>query len=201
MKTTAERNRSEQKRSADAADFHVTWEAPVFDLSPEKKFLGVVAMTAEVGRFVDFPGGDDQFAVLVDNREGDHKGVVLQHPLLDKLMEKETKLPDRFQHYRVSPDDLPDTAAREKHYSDPLAVDAEGGEFNRRWLARMEPVRVRDADTGWIVIVQEGYETAIDATLSKLKRGLFHSGLIALGFIALVMAGLWGMAKRLSGSQ
>lgn len=33
MKTTAVRNRSEQKRSADAPDFHVTWEAPVLDLS------------------------------------------------------------------------------------------------------------------------------------------------------------------------
>ncbi|MBU4273698.1 MAG: protein kinase [Planctomycetes bacterium] len=187
-------------RSRSTYRWIVAISAPVFDLSSEKKFLGVVAMTAEVGRFVDFPGGDDQFAVLVDNREGGHKGVVLQHPLFDKLLEKDAKLPDRFQYYRVASDDLPNTAARQEHYADPLAVDAEGGEFNRRWLARMEPVRVRDADTGWIVIVQEDYETAIDATLSKLKRGLRHSGAIALGLIALVMAGLWGMAKRLSGN-
>ena len=129
----------------------VAISAPVYDLTPERKFIGVVAMTAEVGRFVDFPDVENQFAVLVDNRSGKHKGVVLQHPLFDKLLEKDAKLPDRFQYYRVAPDDLPDTVARQEHYSDPLAVDKEGGEFDRHWLARMEPVRVRDADTGWVV--------------------------------------------------
>ena len=63
----------------------------------------------------------------------------------------------------------------------------------------MEPVAVRDKDTGWIVIVQEAYDTAIGATLSELTRSLSAPALIALGLIALVMAGLWGMAKRLSG--
>ncbi|NLX99445.1 MAG: hypothetical protein GXY83_25195, partial [Rhodopirellula sp.] len=132
------------------------------------------------------------------NRPGKHKGVVLQHPLFDKLLAKDAKLPDGFQHHRVSPGDLPDTAARQKHYRDPLALDSEGGEFNRRWLARMAPVRVRGKDTGWIVIVQEDYDAAINSTLVKLKRGLLRSGVIALGLVALVMAGLWGMAKRLS---
>ncbi len=176
----------------------VAVSAPVYDLSPERKFIGVVAMTAEVGRFIDFPNVENQFAVMVDNRPGKHKGVVLQHPLFDKLLAKDAKLPDGFQHHRVSPGDLPDTAARQKHYRDPLALDSEGGEFNRRWLARMAPVRVRGKDTGWIVIVQEDYDAAINSTLVKLKRGLLRSGVIALGLVALVMAGLWGMAKRLS---
>ncbi len=65
----------------------------------------------------------------------------------------------------------------------------------------MEPVRVRGRDTGWIVIVQEAYDTAIGDTLGRLKQGLVTSGLIALGLIALVMAGMWGMAKRLSASR
>ena len=174
---------------------------PVYDLSPEKKFLGVVAMTVEVGRFVELRGGDRQFAVLVDNREGKNKGVILQHPLFDKLLTEQPKLPDRFKNYRVSNDDLPDTLRRQEHYSDPLAVDEAGGSFNRHWLARMEPVRVRNRDTGWIVIVQEAYDAAIGQTLEKLSHSLVRSGLIALGLIALVMAGLWGMAKRLSGTK
>ncbi len=156
-------------------------------------------MTAEVGRFVDFPGGDEQFAVLVDNRPGEHKGVVLQHPLFDKLLEHNPKLPDRFKNYRLHAKDLPATAHRQKHYADPMAVDAEGGQFDRRWLARMEPVRVRGQETGWFVIVQEDYETAIEATLNKLRGGLLGYGLVALALVALVMAGLWGMAKRLGG--
>ena len=88
----------------------VAISTPVFDDSPERKFLGVVAMTVEVGRFVDcLRGGGKQFAVLVDNREGEHKGVVLQHPLFDKLLDSqrnlpasERKLPDSLKNYRVA---------------------------------------------------------------------------------------------------
>ena len=70
-------------RSQATSQWTVAISTPVFDLSPEKKFLGVLAMTAEVGRFVQFPGDENQFAVLVDNREGKYKGVVVQHPLFD----------------------------------------------------------------------------------------------------------------------
>ncbi len=62
----------------------------------------------------------------------------------------------------------------------------------------MKPVLMRDQDTGWIVIVQEAYEATIGQTLNNLTRSLIRSGVIALGLIALVMAGLWGMARRLS---
>jgi eukaryotic-like serine/threonine-protein kinase len=178
----------------------VAISTPVFDDSPEKKFLGVVAMTVEVGRFIQFPGNDNQFAVLVDNREGKYKGAVLQHPLFDKLLlaSADKKLPERCQSYRVNTDDLPNTDGRQRHYCDPLAVDPEGGDYDRQWLAAMGPVIVRDKDTGWIVIVQEAYETAIGATLSKLTSGLLQSGAIAVALITLVMAALWGMAKKLS---
>jgi len=181
----------------------VAISVPVFDDSPQKRFLGVVAMTVEVGRFIKFTGDANQFAVLVDNREGGHKGVVVQHPLFDKLLAEQPRLPDRFKNYRVLADDLPDNdnSWRQEHYSDPLAVDTEGSEYNRPWLAEMEPVSVRGHNTGWIVIVQEAYDTAIGDTLGKLTRGLVNSGLIALGLIALVMAGLWGMAKKLSTSR
>jgi hypothetical protein len=170
------------------------------DKPAQDKFLGVLAMTTEVGRFVQFPNGDEQFAVLVDNRPGENKGVILQHPLFDALLEKEDALPERFKNYRVAADDLPDVRQRQEHYSDPLAVDPRGGEFNRHWLARMEPVRVRGRDTGWLVIVQQDYDFAIRGTLERLSGGLIRSGLIALGLIALVMAGLWTMAKKLGGA-
>lgn len=181
----------------------VAISTPVFDDTPEKKFLGVVAMTVEVGRFIQFPGNDNQFAVLVDNREGKHKGAVLQHPLFDRLLEngKDKQLPERCQSYRVGSDDLPNTLERQRNYHDPLAVDPEGGIYNRQWLAEMGPVIVRDKNTGWIVIVQEAYDTAIGTTLDKLTSGLVKSASIALALIALVIAALWGMAKKMSMSQ
>lgn len=190
-------------RSQATSQWTVAISTPVFDLSPEKKFLGVLAMTAEVGRFVQFPGDESQFAVLIDNREGKYKGVVVQHPLFDALLAKQShlpdpKLPEDIDKYRISAEDLPDTPEREKDYRDPLADDLAGAAYQGQWLASMEPVMLRGKDTGWIVIVQEAYETAIGATLDELTRGLIRSGMIALVLVALTMAGLWGMAKKMS---
>jgi hypothetical protein len=195
-------NISDVFRSRATSRWTVAISTPVFGESPEKKFLGVVAMTVEVGQLLKFPGtGESQFAVLVDNRPGKHEGTILQHPLFEKLVaeSKDKKLPERF--FRVDANDLPNTLERQEHYEDPLANDDAGDYYAQRWLAQMESVRVRDQDTGLIVIVQEAYEGAIGTTLSELTRGLLRSGVIALGLIALVMAGLWGMAKKLSMSQ
>lgn len=184
-------------RSRATSRWIVAISTPVFDQSPERNFLGVLAMTVQVGRFVVFPGTESQFAVLVDNREGQHKGVILEHPLFDRLLANQPKLPDRFKNYRVREEELPNTPHLEQNYADPMAVDPEGVAYHRRWLARMEPVRVRDKDTGWIVIVQEAYDTAIGRTLKKLSEGLVHAGLLAVATIALVMAVLWGFARRM----
>ena len=85
-------------------------------------------MTVEVGRFVHLWAGDNQFAVLVDNRQGEHEGVVLQHPLFDKMMlaSPDGRLPERLKNYRVAADDLPNTTQCESHYRDPLAADEAG---------------------------------------------------------------------------
>lgn len=176
--------------------------APVVDQSPERKFLGVVALTVELGQFAELKGRNNQFAVLVDRREGDNKGVILQHPLFDKLVakegNKEGKLPDRFEKSRVRSDQLPDTPEHQQNYHDPLADDPEGGVYQRRWLARMEPVSVRGKDTGWIVIIQEAYDTAIGATLKTLTKELVRYGLFALILVTVVMGLLWGFVAKLS---
>ncbi len=169
---------------------------PVFDNSEQRRFLGVVAMTIEVGKFVELEGRRGQFAVLVDRRDGDNKGVILQHPLFDKLLAEQGKLPDRFKNYRVGSDDLPDAPKRQEHYADPMAADPAGSQYRRHWLARMEPVRVRGRPTGWVVIVQEAYEMAIGSTLRVLSTGLVRYGLVAIAAVALVTACLWGLVAR-----
>jgi hypothetical protein len=197
-------NISDVFQSQASARWIVAISTPVFDNSPEKKFLGVIAMTVEVNRLLNFPGGSEsQFAVLVDNRLGDHQGVILQHPLFDKMQaaSQDQKLPGRFQLYQVGANDLPNRPDREEDYHDPLAIDDEGGYYNQQWLAEMQSIQVRKQDTGWIVIVQESYESAIGTTLKRLTRDLIRSGAIALCLIAFVMAAMWGMAKRMSTVQ
>ena len=156
-------------RSQATSKWVVAISTPVFDESSKKNFLGVVAMTVEVGQLVEslLRGGDRQFAVLVDSREGDNPGVILQHPLFDKFLAKQGELPDYFQNYRVRADELPDVPKRQKNYHDPLAADPDGGAYQCRWLAQMEPVKVRSEDTGWLVIVQTAYDEAIGSTTRK----------------------------------
>jgi len=188
-------------RSSATSRWVVAISTPVFDESPEKKFNGVVAMTVEVGRLTEpqLRGGEQQlFAVLVDSREGDNPGVILQHPLFDKLLEKHGELPERFQNYRVPANELPDVPKRQKDYHDPVAADPEGGAYQCHWLAQMEPVKVRDADTGWLVIVQSAYDAAIGSTLEKLAAGLIRYGLSAMVILALVMTALWAWASSMS---
>lgn len=190
-------------RSQATSRWIVAISTPVFDDPEERNCLGVVAMTVEVGRLLELRHGDQQFAVLVDRREGDNTGVVLQHPLFDDLLAEDGKVSGRFLEYRVTADDLPsdDNLARQEDYHDPLAVDPAGQQFDRHWLARMEPIKIREEDCGWVVIVQEDYDKAIRATLNQLSSGLIYYGVLALAMVVLLLLGLWVLALRLSGKS
>ncbi|MDZ7619475.1 MAG: hypothetical protein U1E05_20945, partial [Patescibacteria group bacterium] len=131
-------------------------------------------------------------------RDGPQKGLIIQHPLFNRLIEERGILPEQFQDYRLTPDRLPDTSARQRGYRDPLAAAPEGAALNRMWLAHMAPIQMRMADTGWIVIVQEAHDAAIGRTLQQLRRVLIHHGIIALALVGLVMVVLWIAATRLS---
>jgi eukaryotic-like serine/threonine-protein kinase len=187
-------------RSQATSRWVVAISTPMFDDSSEKNFIGVVAITVEVGRLIEslLRGGEQQFAVLVDSRLGENPGVILQHPLFDKLLAKKGPLPERLEQYHVSANELPDVPERQKNYYDPISADPDGGEYKCHWLAQMEPVKVRDSDTGWLVIVQTAYDAAIGSTLNTLTAGLIRYGLIAIAMIALVMTALWAWASSVS---
>lgn len=175
----------------------VAMATPIKDDDAKGAFRGIIGMTIEVGRFVELQSVHEQFAVMVDWRDGDDKGMLLQHPLFNKLRDAQGVVPDRFRQYKLQRKDLPDTPEVMRHYPDPVAAAPEGAEYRRRWLARMEPVKLRGQDTGWLVIVQEAYDTAIAAPLGQLEIGLIHYGLAALGMVAVVVLGLWAFTFRL----
>ncbi len=164
-------------------------------------FLGVVTLTVEVGRLIDLQPSEQQFAVLVDDRKGPHRGLILQHPLFERLLKEEKKLPDRFQDYRMSHDDLPDDPAHREHYVDPLGRDPLGADFARPWLAEESPVKVNGVENGWTVIVQQSYDAAIGGTLQQLKNKLQASGILALGLATVVLTLLWGIVIRILNDQ
>jgi hypothetical protein len=176
----------------------VAVSTPVYDDAPAQNFLGVVALTVEVGRFVELLGGDDPFAVLVDWRAGPHQGTILQHPLYDQLRRQKGRVPERFLDYRLTAADLPSAEypSRRQDYRDPLAADAEGRAYAGHWLALEEPIQVRGREMGWRVIVQGAYARSIGSTLDELRGSLFRYGLMAGVMVLAIVAGLWGAAYK-----
>ncbi len=68
----------------------VAISTPVFR---DDRFLGVVSLTVELGRLGELLGGESdlrQFNVLVDGRQGDNRGVILQHPLFARMLKAQT---------------------------------------------------------------------------------------------------------------
>jgi hypothetical protein len=179
------------------------------------RFLGVVAMTVNLGVFVDFPFGEGerQFAVLVDGRPGNHTGMILQHPLFDELLQSQgqnshqkTKLPEHFTSdaYRVALDKLDESATGE--YYDPMGQDASGQMYSKPWVAAKAPVhlqrrgpqRSQDVDTGLVVLVQEDYRSAL-VPVRALGHRLVREGVWALLGVVCVVCILWYFVLRALG--
>ncbi|MDA0657620.1 MAG: serine/threonine protein kinase [Planctomycetota bacterium] len=172
-----------------------TWKiaisTPIRDpLSQES--VGLIALSVELGAFTDFVKTKDQFAAIVDSREGEHYGQILQHPLFNQILETEAKLPLDIFDYRVP---LADMLSRPQQiYTDPLGEHPLGQEFRRKWIASLEPVRLtgdRDSrkdpsaadesqSTGLVVLVQDDY----DAATTPVRR--LHGELLPLGLWALL---------------
>jgi hypothetical protein len=181
----------------------VAISTPVFDRPSHDEFLGVIGMSLELGRFLELRGkdqvadGDHQFPVLVDWRDGENKGVILQHPLFDRLIAQQGAIPDHCKDLRLMSRDLPRGGSRMENYHDPISDDPEGTDYQRQWLAQMEPVVMHGQDTGWIVIVQEAYDRAIGAPLAGLKSELLRWGVATAVMMGLLLAGLWTLAFRM----
>ncbi|OHB74989.1 MAG: hypothetical protein A2W31_15660 [Planctomycetes bacterium RBG_16_64_10] len=176
---------------------------PVYSTSGNHEFLGVAALTVEVGsedfgvhvRHQDGKDDGQQFAVLVDWRNSRHKGLVVQHPLLEQL----DTLPQRFADYKVGDGNLPPAdvaSAMQMRYDDPLAQDPRGAAYEGPWLAVSAPVYLRDRESGLRVIVQGRHEEAIGPTLEQLQTSLSYIGLAALACMLIVWTSLWSVGAR-----
>jgi len=196
-------------RSQAPNEWIVSISAPVYDRTPgpddagkpEPRFLGVVALMMPVGDFIRFEGESaNQFAALIDWRQGKRHGLVLQHPRLEELLKKDPTIPeDRLLEYTVK--ELRESrkeAGRLVNYCDPV-IDKPGS--RRRWLAQMAPIPIGGkkprADDCLVVVVQEDYEGSIGATLGWLKHKLVGFGVTAVAMVVIVMIGLWALAIRM----
>ena len=180
-------------------------------------FLGIVALAMELGHIVrkhKFEGIQQQFAVLVDGRQGRHRGVILQHPLFDRLLDKNNVLPSELSHskYYVSLNGHPSGDTEQVHtYHDPLG-DAPGGEaYRRKWIAAEAPVLLDQSrrgedgqpmteDSGLIVLVQQD-NAAVTQPVRQMGQKLVREGVMALLVVVVVVMALWSFVVRVLGGS
>ncbi len=181
-------------KSQSTEDWSVAVSAPVQTPGPRAEFLGVVAVSFNIGRaFFDLEETEDRFAVLADMRNGGHQGLIVQHPLYYEVAKDQR---DRLEQYRLAPEESYPATSETENYRDPMGEDPDGARFEQRWLAAERPVIVRGVETGWVVIVQESYGEAIGRSLDDLRASFVSTGVITLSSIAIVIGVLWAFVVR-----
>lgn len=173
------------------------------DIGEDEVFDGVLVLTVNLGDFEFFRENNaqspDRFAVLVDGREGEDTGTILQHPLFDQLLRDGGKLPEEFPDFRVPETLLRGTGGQ--LYQDPLSQHELGKDFNKQWIAAAAPVhapgsRRDDSPTGLIVLVQEDFQRVI-SPVQELGRRLVREGVLALCVVVAMSVAIWYMVVRM----
>jgi hypothetical protein len=95
---------------------------------------------------------------------------------------------------------LPDDAVREMrestrsdHYRDPIAKAGLDDRYAGRWLAAFAPV----AGTGWVSVVQERYDEALQP-VGALESVFWEYGIWALVVFSVMLGILWYFIHRAS---
>ena len=168
---------------------------------------GVLVFTVNLGDFQFLRGrtaGDDVFPVLVDGRSGSATGMILQHPLFNRVLAEKGKLPEEFSELRV-----PLNADGELSglvYRDPLGEHSLGEDYRGEWLAAAcrvpqinrpgdNPAEEMGSETGLVVVVQEHYDRIL-APIRNLGNKLVTEGVRALLVVVLVSLILWYVVIR-----
>ena len=174
-----------------------------------EEFLGIVALTVELGRLGELLGNEEkslqhQFNVLVDGRN--NSGVIFQHPLFELIPDENERL-SLLKEFSESPEYYASLANWDgedgrstTNYIDPLSKHERGSAFNFRWVAAQRNVYLDregqgSGDTGLVVIVQENYDAAAEP-VRQIARFLKNLGVSVLLLLVGLVLVLWLLVAR-----
>ncbi len=188
-------------KSTGVNTWKIAFSAPII---LDGEFAGIVAVTVEMGSFIDFSNRNDHYVMLVDNRRGEHQGIILEHPLFDQIKEAEGELPQRFSNYHLAPEKLANSTSE---FYDPLGQDSAGDPYDHRYLAAFTSVRRSKIgceldeeesdtmDTGLLVVAVERYDQ-VSRPVQDLGKRLWWLSLAAIATIITLVFGLWMFLMR-----
>ncbi len=175
---------------------------------------GVVAVTVDLGNFVEFDTLPTHYAMMVDVRLGANQGIVLEHPLFQALLRDTGRIPHELTSRRLDLTSLFKT----DHVVEPMdiSVGDDSGHENALSLVVKADVRV-EADsggraavadenstdqavvrkeTGLVVLAVEDYASII-APAKDLSRQLGQLAALAALFLFVVTIGMWLFVNRM----
>lgn len=171
--------------------------------------IGVLVLTIDLGdlkllpeKFHDYgtessSGSRDRFAALIDGREGNGQGTLLQHPYLDTpaARKPDARVPRIGQNFLS---DLKQSGGI-VDYEDPSSKYENGESYHGTWIAAMERVRIAPShetkarNTGdsdlWVIVQERGSRVA--APVVQLGSRLQSESYIELAAVVIVMLALW----------
>ena len=171
----------------------VAFSAPIFD--KEKNVIGIVAVTVNLGKLVDFKDSEEHYVMLVDNRPGKNPGIVLEHPLfmIARAQTEGGRLPEELADVRINVK----TFRQQQKNTDPLGKTEIGSEnnFDREFIVAMEEVS-ENKTPGIHVVALEDYESVLEPS-QELSARLGRLALLAFLILALVAIGMWLLVTRI----
>jgi hypothetical protein len=172
--------------------------------------IGVLVLTINLGDFqllTDQSSEDthNRLAILVDGRDGNQQGTLLQHPLLSKLSSQASAPRQSMLIPTIDTQQLSYLLAGGlRDYRDPAGQHEQGEEYRGDWIAALAQVELPTfdqtelgQDTDLWVVVQERASRAREP-IQQLGNRLQTESMIALGTVVLVICVLWYFVFRLS---
>ncbi len=170
----------------------------------EGKIVGIAGLTVEMGSFVKFDPGANQYAMMYDSRPGAHTGIILEHPILAEQRKIGNRVPTELIECRL---DSPPTDG--KQFLDPMGNTSLGTAFNQPSIASAAKVAITEYstdpsgkkiesshDSGLRIVVLEDYETVIEPA-HALGQRLSWLGAMAATFLVIVSLIMWYLVVRL----
>ena len=187
----------------------VAFSAPI---EIDNKTRGIVAVTVELGNFVEFPNVPNEYVMMIDDRKGSKKGTILEHPLIDELRKLGGVLPKSLSNRKLQLHEMEDD-----YFYDPMGEEEGGQEYRQQSIFAQAPVEIQrkpvstqstdleknnskddeivSIDTGFVLLAVEDYQNVIEP-VNVLRNRLLRLLLAALLILAIVAFGMWWLVNR-----
>lgn len=176
--------------------------------SSNEQFEGILVLTVDLGDFnvsAAMSAAQGQFLVLVDARAGEYQGVIIHHPLFEKLAASGKAVPQAVlgRDYRVPAELL--HGKSDPAYHDPLSRFPSdqrlAQEYAGRWLAASAPVlppigAAEHSESGLVVLVQSDYHAVVRPS-RQLGQQFIRNSFWMFVVMTTVSLSLWYIVVRM----